>query len=307
MDAFDLLELFDEEELFALKELDIEPRSLVFYKRSWLPFLSFLPFFGARRYVCRVLIKDGLYRFELPQRVPRQFKERISEIEKKLLTSNNAHTKTLMKKAQKDAEFIERFNSELFFKHSYYEDKKITAEEVYAFYETPPYCETINLTDDSDRQHFTALYAMAFYACSLEDLFTVDGIFSAQPERHSDNAKKTAGNSVFNLIIRNDKAEMKRVLQQMEKTLADVQPPRVNLADAAMLAKNYTLFAGVAGVAQAFRRANAAVGNESNAEVGRLMNYALLVQLCDEIAQLSGDLDYRETEVYEKCKRMFDV
>ena len=293
-----ILELFDEEELFALSELGIDPKALVFYHRPLK-----LPFLKERQFVCRLKIQEGLYRFELPEKLPRQFKKSIEKTERKLLGSNNAHMRKLMAGAKKNAEFIVRFNSELFYKHSFYKGKKMTAEELSAFYETPPFCRTIDLSSNADCRAFGALYAMTFYACSPEDLFTVEGIFSLQPERHSDNAKKTAGNNVFNLILRNDKTEIGQVLTQMGETLTSVQTPRVNLSDTVMLSKNYTMFVGLSEIGRVFSRV--APDSQSLKLSKSLTNYAFLVKLCDMISTLGDGEDYRESTAYRECRALF--
>ncbi|MCL2071324.1 MAG: hypothetical protein FWH07_03710 [Oscillospiraceae bacterium] len=310
MEIIDFAGLFNEEELFALRELNIEPSLLVFNQRALLslPFLQFLklPFTKDRQFVCHLKIKDGLYHFELPKKLPRKFKKSIAVTERRLLATNNSHMKRLMESAKKNAEFIGRFNSELFLKHSFYKGKRIAVAELSSFYKTVPYCQTIDLSAESDRQPFIALYAMAFYACSPADLFTIDGIFSLQPERHADNAKKTAGNSVFNLILRDDKAEMEQVLSQMGQTLADIQPPRVNLSDTVMISKNYTLFNGLSEMGRVYNQVTASANFTSfRAAAVSLMNYAALVRLCDTISIAADDEDYRESAVYKKCKSLF--
>jgi hypothetical protein len=282
-------ELFSSDELHALKELGIDPRSLVFTKSSILPLGSLSK---PKQFVCHLRVTDGLYSFDFPERLPRKFKKEIELIEKKLLIINNSHIKRLMQTSKKNAEFIERFNSELFFKHSFFQGRRITTPELFDFYETHPYYQTINLSADVDKAPFIALYAMTFYACSCEDLFTVDGIFSMQPERHADNAKKTAGNAVFNLILRDNKEEMEQVLSQMRETLVKIPPLRVDVAEPQLLAKNYTLFAGLAEIGRVFNSQE-------------LMRYAHVVSLCDTISVIYDEDDYRESSAYKKCVELF--
>jgi hypothetical protein len=255
--------------------------------------------------VCNLCLKDGLYSFEVPPKLPGKFKKNIAQLERKLLASNNTQTRKLMASAKKNADFVERFNSELFFKHSFYKGQRLNAKEVLGFYGTDPYNKIVNLSGEKDKMPFIALYAMTFYACTCEDLFTVDGIFSMQPERHSDNAKKTAGNGVFNLILRGNPDEIKQVVLDMGQTLIKIPPLRVNLADAAMLAKNYTLFAGVSEMARIYMKsAQAAALNDFAAAKAAedLLKYSPLVNLCDTIAVLSDNEDYRETMAYKNCK-----
>jgi hypothetical protein len=292
-----IAELFEQDELAALRELGIDPASLVFTEQSRLPFLK------NRQFVCHLRFSGGVYRFELPPKFPRRFKSQIALIETKLLTVNNTIARRLMLGAKKNAEFVERFNSELFFKHSFYKGKRLLPAELFDFYETHPYYLIINLSSDADKQPFIALYAMAFYACSPEDIYTIDGIFSMQPERHADNAKKTAGNAVFNLILRNEREEIDRILLQMSKTLLKIQPPRVILSDTGMLAKNYTLFMGLAEVGRVF--ANLAKTSDVSQAAFDLMNYAPLVKLCDLISVIGDDEDYRESAIYKKCSELF--
>jgi hypothetical protein len=299
----DYQEIFMADELAAMRELGLPPESLVFVKQSRLPFIK------PKQFVCRLRLTDGLYSFDLPAKLPRKFRKSIVRLEKKLLAINNSHTRKLMAGAKKNAEFVERFNKELFFKHSFYKGKRISTTELFDFYDTHPYYLTVNLSQNEDKLPFISLYAMTFYACTPDDLFTVDGIFSMQPERHADNAKKVAGNAVFNLILRDDSAEIQQVLAQMGKTLTRLTPPRVNLSDAAMLAKNYTLFVGLSEIGRVY---DSVVSNlpdmilsveekQYQAAARELMKYAPLAALCNTIAVLGDDDDYRETAAYKKC------
>jgi hypothetical protein len=308
----DIFELFRQEELSALGELQIEPNDLVFTKKN---------LFSSKLLVCRLQLTDGLYSFDIPPKSPKKFIKQISTIEKKLLAANNAHIKKLMASAKKNAEFITRFNSELFLKHCFFKGKRLSVEELFDFYETHPFYKTINLSSDSDKQPFIALFAMTFYACSVQDLFTVDGIFSMQPERHADNAKKTASNGVFNLILRNDKAEIEQVLLTMGQTLINIHPIRVNLADMVMLSKNYTLFSGLSQIGRVF--ASVVTNNPGRPDAfkvaddvpaalrpalnaaNELMKYAPLVTLCDKVSAMDDNEDYRKMPAYKKCEELF--
>jgi hypothetical protein len=299
----DFHELFSADELHALKELRIDPASLVFVKHSKLPFIK------PKQYVCRPKLTDGLYSFDFPAKMPRRFRNSVGRIERKLLAANNSHTRKLMASAKKNAEFVERFNKELFFKHSFFKGQRISTGELFDFYDSHPYYLTINLSSNEDKLPFISLYAMTFYACTPDDLFTVDGIFSMQPERHSDNAKKVAGNAVFNLILRDDAAEMQQVLNQMGRTLAGLTPPRVNLSDAVMLAKNYTLFVGLAEIGRVYDSVMSNLPDmllsteekSYRSAAQELMKYAPVAVLCNAIAILGDDEDYRDTAAYKKC------
>jgi hypothetical protein len=297
----DYAEIFTTDELLALSELRLEPQSLVYNKTSHLPFVK------PKQYVCRLKLTDGLYSFDLPPKIPKKFRANITKIESRLLAINNSTTRKLMTGAKKNAEFVERFNKELFLKHSFFQGRRISVSELLDFYETHPYYLTINLSADEDKVPFISLYAMTFYACTADDLFTVDGIFSMQPERHADNAKKTAGNAVFNLILRNDSDEIKQVLLQMGKTLAKIKPLRVNLSDTVMLSKNYTLFVGLAEIGRVFAAVlddnfkDDSAADEYKAISQTFMGYAPLAVLCNAIAILGDDEDYRETAAYKKC------
>jgi len=300
----EIFDLFEQDELVALRELEIDPKDLVFDRKPLLPFGK------SRRFVCHLRVADGLYSFDYPDDSPRKFKKQIFEIQFKLRSLNNSAMRRLMENAKKNALFIERFNSELFLKHSFFQGRRITTGELFDFYETHPYYQTINLSSDPDKQPFIALYAMTFYACSIEDLFTIDGIFSMQPERHADNAKKTAGNAVFNLVLRDNKEEIRQVLMQMGQSLIKIPPLRVNISDAVMLSKNYTLFGGLAEMGRAFSEVAAPHCDDGQMQEAlqaarNLTNYAPLVKLCDTISVLCDDEDYRETAVYSRCKELF--
>ncbi|MCL2036622.1 MAG: hypothetical protein FWG83_04455 [Oscillospiraceae bacterium] len=300
-----ITDLFPQDELLALRELGIPPQELIFIKKP----LFNLSMFEEKQYICHLQLKDGLYSFELPPKLPRRFKKRIRQTERKLLCGNNSQMKKLMDSARKNAEFIERFNNELFFKHSFYKGNRLNVDELFRLYGTAPHNQIIDLSADSDRPPFIALYAMTFYACTPEDIFTVDGIFSMQPERHADNAKKTSGNRVFNLVIRGEREEIVQVLRQMGKALEEIRPLRVNLSDAAMLARNYTLFHALSEMGRVFAkcavRADAGVPSSSMVAARTLMKYAPLVELCDLISTLNHHEDYRDSLAYKKCKDFF--
>jgi hypothetical protein len=291
----EITELFNSDELHALSVLGIDPAALVYNDISRLPFVK------DKQYVCHLRLTDGIYSFELPEKVPRKFKRQIIETEKKLLRINNAHVRKLMLGAKKNAEFVERFNSELFFKHSFYQGKRIDTAQLFDFYETHPYYSIVNLSADADKSPFMALYAITFFACTPDDLFTIDGIFSMQPERHADNAKKTAGNAVFNLILRNDRKEIEMALTQMGHALKRIHPLRVNLAAPVSLAKNYSLFVGLSEIGRVYEQICVEVFGENNADAAALTRYSPLAALCNVITVLADDDDYRETAAYKKC------
>ncbi|MCL1881512.1 MAG: hypothetical protein FWF76_04980 [Oscillospiraceae bacterium] len=290
--------IFSQTELNVLKELGFSPETLVYTKRSFLPFIK------PKQLVCRLKLTNGLYSFVLPEKAPKKFRHEIELIGKRLLAINNSHIRKLMLDAKKNAEFVERFNKELFFKHSFYKGKRISTAELFDFYETHPYYLTINLSSDEDKIPFFCLYAMTFFASTLDDLFTVDGIFSMQPERHVDNAKKTAGNAVFNLILRNDKEEIQRTLTQMGETLIQISLPKINPDDIKSLSKNYTLLVGLSEIGRVF---SSVMSNEIvlSANVfdaaNKLSGYADYAILCNQIAVLTDLDDYRETSAYKRC------
>jgi len=296
------LEHFEKDELLVLKELGIDPGDLVFEKRSLLSSKTKL-------FVCHLQFTDGLYSFVLPEKLPRIFKKQIAQTSKKLLCVNNSYMRRVMQSAKKNAEFVERFNGELFFRHSSYQGRRLNTKELFEFYETDPYFKIINLSSAYDKQPFIALFALAFHGCTVQDLYTIDGIFSMQPEREADNAKKSAGNDVFNLILRNDRAEIDNVLLQMGQTLLKLQPPRVNLGDTGMLAKNYTLFIGLSEMARVYMRTVQSIqtpqAEQTVNAANTLMNYAPLVQLCNSISTLTDYDDFRESGVYKKCVEIF--
>jgi hypothetical protein len=294
MNSLNIHDYYQADELAALRELDINPHDLIFIHRSRLPFMKH------RQFVCHLRLKDGLYSFDLPPKLPRRYKKQIAATEKKLLYGNNLQMRKLMLSAKKNAEFVQRFNSELFLKHSFFKGGKLTLTELFDFYRTAPYTDIVNLSGDADKSPFIALYAITFYACTPEDIYTVDGIFSMQPERHADNAKKTAGNAVFNLIMRNNKDEITQILHRMGEALAAIQPPRVNLADAALLAKNYTLFEGLSHMGRVFCKLSRSP--EALRAAQELVRFAPLVELCDAIAAIADEEDYRRLPAYAKCR-----
>ena len=294
-------ELFDRDELSVLRELGIDPADLVF---EYAP----LPFMKSKQFVCRLELIDGLYSFDIPKKLPRKYKEQVARIEGRLVALNNTQMRRFMESAKKNAEFIERFNSELFFKHCFYKGTRISPAELSKFYQTSPYFHTINLSTPADRQPFIALYAMAFYGCTAEDIFSIDGIFSMQPERFADNAKKTAANSVFNLLLRDDRTEMEAAIVQMGSALIAIQPPRVVLSEMHILAKNYTMFAGLSEIGRVYADVAATFKGTSYPAVksaAALAEYGRLTELCNLLTVIGLEEDHRKQGIYKRCKELF--
>jgi len=291
--------LFDDATLETLRELEIDPDDAVFVKKR---------LFGKPvNYACRLGKVNGLYGFALPYapRPPRSFKKRLAALNRRLLAVNAVIIRKVFSEAKRNAEFVARFNAELFFKNVYYNDIRLTADELFRFYGTDPYYKKINLSADRDKQPFIAMYAIAFCECSAEDVFTVDGIFSPQPQRRIDNAKKKASNEVFGLIFRGDKAEINEVLEGIGAALINIAPPPVDLADPGLLARNYTLYAALAEIGRVFAEVFFYNGNRgldgALKAAEELKRFANVAALCEKMAALRDDEDYRETEEYKKC------
>jgi hypothetical protein len=99
----------------------------------------------------------------------------------------------------------------------------------------------------------------------------------------------------------------------MGKTLTEISPLRVNLTDATSLSKNYTLFVGLSEMGRVFSSVleNAQPdlqlthATEAKLAAEQLMRYAPVAMLCNAVAILADDDDYRETSAYKKCREWF--
>jgi len=291
-------ELFDDAVIETFRELGIDPNDAVFVKKG---------FFGkSESYVCRLNYYGGVYSFTLPEKSPRSFKKRLAALNRRVLAVNNAFIRKAMAEAKKNAAFVERFNNELFYKFVYYKDLKLSVKELFKFYETDPYYKKINIAADKDKAPFIAMYAIAFCGCTLTDIFTIDGIFSLQPQRFSDNAKKQAGNGAFYLLFRDDKEEIDLALEKIGESLIGIIPPRTDLDNPDLLAKNYTLYSALSEIGRVFSEIFLYNGNRNLDDAlkaaDELKKFAKAAALCEKMAVLRDNEDYRETEEYKRLK-----
>jgi hypothetical protein len=268
----------------------------------------------AKLFVCRPEYSEGLYCLAPPEharfggksrRKPgRTLKKPFAELEKRFLAANNSILREIMLNAKKNAEFIERFNRELFFKNVRYMGKRLSEDELFALCETETYRGKIDLSSRKDKTAFCAMFAIAYYQCGLEDLYTIDSIFSLQPSRCADNSKKAAGNDVFNMIFRNDKDEINRALERIGVALTKLKPPSVNLSDVKFLAENYSLWSGISEIGTLFSRIFTYNGkrelDEALKTAESFKRCGEVAALCEKISRLSDSEDYRETAEYQK-------
>jgi len=316
----DVLSLFENDAVETFRELGIEPMDAVFVKSGFFGKIMPLSVFQKKYpnkeppklFVCELAFTDGLYSFALPalpKKPPRALKKLHAALSRRVLAVNNAVIRKIMAEAKKNAEFVERFNSELFFKHVYYNDLRLTRDELFKFYETEPYYKKINISANRDKIPFIAGFAMAYYGCTLDDIFTIGGIFSMQPDRHSDNAKKQAGKAVFNLIFRDDKREINEVLEKIGAAIIGVEPPKVELKRAELMAKNYTVYFALSEIGRVFSEIFFYNGNRNLdgalKAANELKKYAYAYALCEKMAILGSGEDYRETDEYKKCAEFF--
>ncbi|MDR0223151.1 MAG: hypothetical protein LBI38_06440 [Oscillospiraceae bacterium] len=328
--------LFGEQTLKALKKQGIDPYDTVFVGK--IPFSAYLrkktktpseeradallrKLFAkrAKLFICRFETVGGLRRFLPPEQInpgerpPRKagrvLNKRFAELERRLLAVNNSAWREIMQTAKKNAEFIDRFNNELFFKHVNYGGRRLTADELFAFYGTRPHREKIDLSSRGDEPVFCAVFAMTYYQCSPEDLYTIDGIFSPQPQRRADNMKKAAGVDVFNLILRNNAKEIDGVLERMGEVLTKLKPPEIALSDIGALLENYPLWAGLSEIGRLFSEIFSRGENQNLREAlksAEALKYcAEVVTFCEKIAVLSDGEDYRETKEYKTLAAVY--
>ncbi|MCL2634615.1 MAG: hypothetical protein FWD34_08910 [Oscillospiraceae bacterium] len=328
------MSIFKNNAFEALTELGIDPYDTAFIKAKPLSvyfrtrikksntaddLLSALLHKNAKLFICPLTFHNGLYAFAPPEAIyaegytpkkthipPRRLKKKIAVLNKKLLCVNNEFMRKVMAGAKKNAEFVERFNSELFYKNITLNNERISPEEMFKLLSTEPYYRRINLSSDKDKNPFISMYAIAFKECQPHELFTIEGIFSMQTDRHIDNSKKQAANEVFNLILMDDKEETDSVILKMGKAIEEIEPLKINLDDVNMLAKNYTMFIGLSELGRVMAEVFFYNGNReldgALRKAEELKNYAKTAALCERLMRLTDCEDYRQLPQYKQAE-----
>ncbi len=193
-----------------------------------------------------------------------------------------------MKASEKDLAFIVRFNEETFFKSI---DTSVFGGNF------------LCLNDKRDIIAFTALYSMAFFQLSLEDIFGIDEVFefSEKGIRSKDDKKHQAAEELTKQLKEN--APMIPALKKMASVLIDMPFPPLNVKNPVFTAQNYVLYWGAASIGSAFLKAvinNVAFSNklgekylEAAKKAEILSDYQSAVSLCREIPVLYSRSSYR--------------
>lgn len=157
--------------------------------------------------------------------------------------------------------------------------------------------------DVSDKPFYTALsalYAITFHGLSLEDVYLVDSIFSAdeQGSRQKDLLKNQSARE-FIQIMNGDKIACTEMLDKMGRVLTNLSSQQTNISQMALLAENYTCYAGIVNMSAAWiklLREDKALADSLQAELGEDFNrindritqqfgtFSEMVAICDNMA-----------------------
>jgi hypothetical protein len=128
------------------------------------------------------------------------------------------------KSAEREIDFITKFNTELFHTKLVLNGVPVPREKVSGIYSENK--THIDLSGTEKRLSFISLYAITFHGLSLEQIFTVEQIFTLQPARSADNAKRKAANEVLALVCENNPERIDAVLEEMRKRVLALPRPR---------------------------------------------------------------------------------
>ncbi|MCL2077591.1 MAG: hypothetical protein FWH08_04205 [Oscillospiraceae bacterium] len=216
----------------------------------------------------------------------------------------NAQTvNSLILSAKRDFEFIFHFNTEKFYQNLTAKGQTFTKEAVIKIYEDERYTKILDLSDARERMGFIALYAATFYGLTLNDVYSVGGIFSLDSGRETEQKKHLAGQDVFNLVFNENREEVQKKVFQMAETLRNLPLPEINMEINNLIRQNYTLYCGAGDIGRVFSRLT--LSRDRNLEemlqtARRLSFYGALESLYDEMLK-SGEIR-KKSEVYKQAK-----
>lgn len=244
-------------------------------------------------------------RFQKKQKAASVSKAHIEKITGFLAEINREAIKGLVTSAKRDFDFIVHFNSEMFHQNLTAKGLSFTKETVTGIYEEEKYTKIIDLSDMRERMGFISLYAITFCGLSLNDLYSVDGIFTLQPNREADDKKRLAGQEVFELVFNENSGEIKARAFKMTGALKNLPLPEININITGLIKKNYTLYCGIGDIGRVFSRlilSDDKNFTDSLKIARRLSFYKLLEKYCDEIANTSLDYDFEKRDIYKNIK-----
>jgi hypothetical protein len=277
---------------------------------------------GKRVYSSRLFMNEGCFEFSPPEqivfeaggehkRLNKRFRKKqkdsaISKAHLRKITGylaeiNGEVILGLLAAAKRDFDFIIHFNSEMFHHNLTAKGLSFTKETVFGIYEEEKYTKIIDLSDIRERMGFISLYAMTFYGLSLDDIHSVDGIFTLQSNhREADDKKRLAGQQVFELVFTENRAEIKARTAKMAETLRNLPLPDINLNISSLIKKNYTLYCAIGDIGRSFSRLILSDDKDFESAVKtarRLSFFKVLEKYYDEIA--SGRTDVEKSEIYK--------
>jgi hypothetical protein len=274
---------------------------------------------GKRVYFSRLFMNDGCFEFSPPEQIafetscPKlskrlQKKQKDSGIGKAHLTKitgyleeiNREAVRGLLASAKRDFEFVTHFNSEMFHHNINTRGLSFTKENVIGIYEQDRYTKIIDLSEARERLGFISLYAMTFHGLGLADIYSVDGIFTLQPNRETDEKKRLAGQEIFELVFGENREEIKKRAAKMTAALRALPLPGISLNITGGIKNNYTLYCALGDIGRAFSRLILSDEKDFESAVKtarRLSFYKLLEKYYDELA--SGKEGFEKSELYK--------
>jgi len=216
---------------------------------------------------------------------------------------NREVTGGLIRAAKRDFDFVVHFNTEMFHQNLTAKGTELTKETAIGIYSDERYTKIIDLSDPRERMGFISLYAVAFYGLKLEDLYSIDSIFSLDVNREADDRKRLAGQDVFNLIFGENREEIQKQTSLMAKALRNLPLPEINTKINNLIKKNYALYCGIGDAGRSFSRLILSVDKDFEEAVKtarRLSFYRMLEKYYDEILKSGAVSD--KSDLYRSIK-----
>jgi len=288
---------------------------------------------GKRVYFSRFYMKEGCFEFSPPEQLTfevekadckklQKLNKRLNKKQKNftfkkadfqeninsyLAEINREAVKGLLEAAKRDFDFILHFNSEMFHHNLTAKGLSFSKETVTGIYEQEKYTAIIDLSDTRERMGFISLYAITFHGLALSDLYSVDGIFTLQPNREVDDRKRRAGQEVFELVFNEDREAVQKCVPKMAETLKNLPLPEIALNITGSVKKNFTLYCGIGDMGRAFSRL--ILGGDKSIEdaiktARRVSFYRLFERYYDEIVSGKASSQQEKSEAHKNIKAL---
>lgn len=205
----------------------------------------------------------------------------------------------IMDIASKDLAFVTRFNAETFFKDA---DTSVFGRSV------------LCLSEKQDVAAFTALYAIALYGLTFEDIYRVEQVFGFTDGgiRSKDAQKRQAAMELIKLL--EEKSPLTRELDKMAQALIDLPLPPLEVKNPILTAENYVNYFGAAAIGSAFLKSVINNGRlppisrnlyESAAKKSEIMSdYQSALRLCAEIQAGGGSLSPKISQSLKETENL---